>query len=154
MPAAHGRKNFILKYPSEEVVLGLRLAYATEPDLNLSQLEEKVKSSASRSTVDQRIFIPYNQAYMLAVTAKGEQETANRLANNKSFTGYLFGPWGDYKGTYGFIYKIKFETIASVYTRSGKNVNSLKSWVRQKFKNNKPYPYIEDWMNGTVFEYA
>lgn len=153
LPQAQGKKNFFLKYPKEETVLGLKLAYATEPNLNITELSAKVKSSASRSTADQRIFIPYNQAYMVAVVAAGPEKAAERIRNNTKFDGYLFGPWGDYKGTYGFIYNVKFSTIESAYTRSGKKVDALKAWIRKKFQGNKPYPFIEEWMDGQVYEY-
>jgi len=152
LPAANGKKTFFLKYPSDQNVLGLKLAYATEEGLSQSDLEDKVKNTASRSTVDQRIFIPYNQAYMVGVTGAGEVEFSKRLKNNTQFDNYIFGPWGDYKGTYGFINKVKFSTISSAYTNSGKKIETLKSWIRTKFKNNKPYPYIEDWMNGEYYE--
>lgn len=152
LPAANGKKTFFLKYPSDQNVLGLKLAYAVEEGLSQSDLENKVKNTASRSTVDQRIFIPYNQAYMLGVTGANEVEFSKRLKNNTQFDNYIFGAWGDYKGTYGFINKIKFSTIASVYTNSGKNIEILKSWIRTKFQGDKPYPYIEDWMNGEYYE--
>lgn len=152
LPEAHGKKTFFLKYPNDANVLGLKLAYAVEQGLSQSDLENKVKNTASRSTVDQRIFIPYNQAYMLGITAAGEVEFSKRLKNNNQFDNYIFGPWGDYKGTYGFINKVKFSTIASAYINSGKNIETLKSWIRTKFKNNKPYPYIEDWMNNEYYE--
>ena len=152
LPAAHGEKTFILKYPADDSVLGLKLAYAIDQSLNMDELADKVKNAASKSTVDQRIFIPYNQAYMLAVTAKSQEETLLRIKNNSKFDGYLFGPWGDYKGTYGFINKIKFSTISSVYTARGKKIETLKTWIRTKFQGDKPYPYIEDWMNGEYYE--
>lgn len=152
LPTAGGKRTFYLKYPTEDQVLGLSLAYATEQGLSQADLENKVKTTASRSTVDQRIFIPYNQAYMIGVTSQGEVETSKRLKNNTQFTKYMFYPWGDYKGTYGFINKVKFSIISQVYTGSGKNIEVLKSWIRTNFKNNKPFPYIEDWMNGEYYQ--
>lgn len=152
LPTASGPRTFYLKYPTEDQVLGFSLAYATEQGLSQADLANKVKTTASRSTVDQRIFIPYNQAYMIGVTSQGEVETAKRIKNNTQFYKYMFYPWGDYKGTYGFINKVKFSTISQVYTGSGKNIEVLKTWIRTHFKNNKPFPYIEDWMNGEYYE--
>ena len=152
LPAAGGKRIFYLKYPNDANILGLSLAYAVEQGLSQADLENKVNFTASRSTVDQRIFIPYNQAYMIAVTSQGEVETAKRLKNNTQFDIYMFYPWGDYKGTYGFINKVKFSTISEVYIGSGKKIETLKSWIRKNFKNNKPFPYIEDWMNGEYYQ--
>ncbi len=152
LPAANGTKTFFLKYPNDDNVLGLKLAYAINPDLSEGDLAKKVQYEADRTTVDQRIFIPFNQAYMVAVTSQDRKELDKRLKNNKQFDIYMFFPWGDYKGTYGFINKVKFSTIESVYLNSGKKIEDLKNWIRKNFKNNKPFPYIEDWMSGTYYE--
>lgn len=66
LPKAHGRKTFILKYPREDRELGLRLAYTPQDASTIEELADAVENRrANRSTTDDRIFIPYNQALML-----------------------------------------------------------------------------------------
>jgi hypothetical protein len=151
LPGAHGSKNFLLKYPSEQTVLGYKLAYSVDDDTNPASLAKKVQDLASLSTVDQRMFIPFNQAIAVGITATNYDQVVKRLKSNQKFDSYIFGPWGDYKGGAGFIFRVSFNIIESVYTAKGKNINTLKNWIRTKFKGDAPYPYIERWMEGTMF---
>jgi len=152
LPAAHGSKTFFLKYPNDENVLGFKLAYSLQEGLSTSELASAVETrKATRSTVDQRIFIPYNQAYALAVCAD-DKRAYQKIKNNQQFDSYIFGPWGDYKGTYGFINRVYFSVISEVYTANGNKIDYLKKWIRDKFKGDKPFPYIEDWMNGEYYD--
>ncbi len=166
LPAAHGSKKFILKYnasgqPYDDLVLGYKLAYAIDSDNNAESLSKKVLEKSSRSTIDKRIFVPYNQAWMLGTVAAGEAEVAKAIKRSVGLDSYLFHAWGDYdvvengekvpRSDCGFIFKVKFSTVLAAYKLKGKSEESLKSWIRSKFKNKRPYPYIEKWMSGTVF---
>jgi hypothetical protein len=166
LPAAHGKKKFILRYSAtgqqyDETVLGLKLAYAIDADNNIDSLSQKVEQKATRATVDKRIFIPYNQAWMLGTTAVGEQQVAKALKGNL-IDSYIFHAWGDYDETkngqkqprskVGFIFHVKFSTVLAAYKLKGKTEDSLKTWIRSKFKDKRPFPYIEQWMSGTVFD--
>lgn len=166
LPAAHGKKKFVLKYSAtgqqyDDTVLGLKLAYAIDEDDNIESLSQKVNEKATKATVDKRIFIPYNQAWMLGTTAVGEQHVAKALKGTL-IDSYIFHAWGDYDQTkngqkeprskVGFIFHVKFSTILEAYKLKGKTENSLKTWIRNKFKGKRPFPYIEKWMSGVVFD--
>lgn len=163
LPGAHGKKMFPLKYSAtgqlyEATVLGVKLAYAIDDDNNVESLSKKVVEKATRSTIDKRIFIPYNQAWMLGTVAAGQTEVAKAL-KGKPIDSYVFTAWGDYnnrdgtpRSTVGFIFKVKFTTVANSYKLKGKSEDSLKAWIRKNFKNKRPYSYIEKWMSGTVFK--
>lgn len=138
--------------------MGYKLAYATDSDNNSESLAKKVLEQASRSTIDKRIFIPYNQAWMLGTVAAGENEVAKAIKRSEPLDSYIFGAWGDYnlkdgspRSECGFIFDVKFSTVSSAYKLKGKSEESLKSWIRLKFKNKRAYPYIERWMSGIVF---
>lgn len=95
---------------------------------------------------------------MLGTVAAGQVEVAKALKGNP-IDSYIFTAWGDYnnsdgspRSTVGFIFKIKFSTVLNVYKLKGKTEDSLKTWIRAKFKNKRPAPYIEKWMEGTVFD--
>ena len=152
LPGAHGSKNFLLKYPTEQTVLGYKLAYSIDDDTNPTSLAKKVKDLASLSTIDQRAFIPLNQAIGVGIAVTNYDQVMKKIKNNQKFDNYIFYPWGDYKKDgVGSIFRVSFNVIANAYTAKGKNINTLKNWVRTKFKGNTPYPYIERWMDGTIF---
>lgn len=152
LPGAHGSKNFLLKYPTEQTILGYKLAYSVDDDTNPTSLAKKVKDLASISTIDQRAFIPLNQAIGVGIAVTNYDQVMKKLKSNQKFDNYIFYPWGDYKkDSVGSIFRVSFNVIANAYTAKGKNINTLKNWVRTKFKGNTPYPYIERWMDGTIF---
>lgn len=161
LPNAHGEKTFMLKYnatgqPFEDSVLGYKLAYAVDSDNNKATLKQKVLDKATKATIDKRIFVPYNQAWMLGTTAAGEIQVA-KAASGKLIDSYVFSAWGDYetktgpRSIVGSIFDVKFSIVLAAYELKGKKEDTLKSWIRKKFKNQKPYDYIEQWMSGTVF---
>jgi len=158
LPGGHGPKKFVLKYPSDDSVLGYKLGYSVDSDNDPTSLSKKLIDLGSEQTIDSRVFIPYNQALMLGTAAAGEVQAANAIKNNKPLNSYLFAAWGDYewkgksRSTVGFIFNIKFATAVSAYQSVGGSIDGLKTWVREKFKNQKPYPYIEKWMAGTEFD--
>lgn len=163
LPGAHGKKMFALRYNAtgqlyDDTVLGLKLAYAVDDDNNIESLSQKVIQKATRSTIDKRIFIPYNQAWMLGTVAAGQTEVAKAL-KGKPIDSYVFSAWGDYnnkdgtpRSVVGFIFKVKFTTVANAYKLKGKTEEALKSWIRAKFKDKRPYAYIEKWMEGKEFD--
>lgn len=163
LPAAHGRKKFILKYSAngqayDDTVLGLKLAYSIDEDEDIESLSRKVVQKATKATVDRRIFIPYNQVWMLGTVATSEQQVA-KASRGSLIDSYIFNAWGDYNNSdgsprseVGFIFKVSFSTVLSAYKLVGKNQNLLESWIRNKFKNKRPFPYIEKWMDGVVFD--
>lgn len=163
LPAAHGKKTFLLKYsstgqPYDEDVLGVKLAYSIDDDRNVDSLSEKVIQKATKATIDKRIFVPYNQAWMLATTAAGQVEVAKSL-KGKKLDSYLFHAWGDYnnsngspRSAVGFIFEVKYETVLAAYKLKGKTEDSLKSWILSKFKGKRPYPFLDDWFSGLVFK--
>ena len=164
LPKAHGSKIFQLRYnktgqPQNDSVLGFKLAYAIDEDNNVDSLSQKVLNQATQQTIDQRIFIPYNQAWMLGTTAVGEKQVAQAL-KGKLIDSYVFYPWGDYpnkdktpRSKVGFIFELKFSVILAAYLLVNNNKeDNLKTWIRTKFKGHPPFPYIEKWMDGVVFD--
>ena len=160
LPKSHGDKTFYLKYnasgqPEDSTALGYKLAYSIDSDNNPKTLADKVQNQATLATVDRRVWIPYNQAWMLGVTAVGSVEVATRAKTNKPIDRYIFRPWGDY-GTEiipGFIFKTKFSTALSVYLNRGGTDANLRKWIRTNIpKESRAYTYIEGWMGGSVYK--
>lgn len=153
----------MLKYdsagqPFNDTVLGVKLAYSIDDDNNVDSLSKKVLEKATKATIDRRIFIPYNQAWMLATTAAGEVEVGKSV-NGKVLDSYLFHAWGDYnnsdgspRSVVGFIFEVKFATVLAAYKLKGKTEDSLKSWIRDKFRGKRPNTFLDDWFSGTVFK--
>ena len=156
LPAAHGTKTFILKSPNEAKVLGLKLAYSIDSDNQIDSLSRKVKEIADRDSTDSRIFIPYNQSYMLVTTAAGETKLTELLKNGKQLTGYLFGAWGDYKvpqgnSVIGCLADTRYSVVRDVYLSStNKNEETLKQWLVKVFDGKPGEKYLQDWMNGKI----
>lgn len=154
LPAAHGSKYFYLQYPNEASVLGYKLAWSTDGETNPSVLANRVKYDANINTVDQRMFIPYNQVIGAAIAQYGYEETLQRVKGKKAkFDEHMFHPWGDYGGgsPVGFIYGVSFSRVLQAYRLTGKSEEILKNWIRQKFVKKRSYPYIEKWMSGVIF---
>jgi hypothetical protein len=160
LPKAHGDKTFYLKYnasgqPEDSTALGYKLAYSIDSDNNPKTLADKVQNQATQATVDRRVWIPYNQVWMLGVTAVGSVEVAKRAKTNEPIDRYIFRPWGDY-GTEiipGFIFKTKFSTALSVYLNRGGTDANLRKWIRTNIpKESRAYKYIEGWMGGSVYK--
>jgi hypothetical protein len=160
LPKAHGDKTFYLKYnasgqPEDSTALGYKLAYSIDSDNNPKTLADKVQNQATQATVDRRVWIPYNQVWMLGVTAVGSVEVAKRAKTNEPIDRYIFRPWGDY-GTEiipGFIFKTKFSTALSVYLNRGGIDANLRKWIRTNIpQESRAYKYIEGWMGGAVYK--
>ena len=101
LKGAHGDKTFYLKYnasgqPEDSTALGYKLAYSIDSDNNPSTLADKVMNQATQATVDKRVWIPYNQAWMLGVTATGSTRVAKVVKTNSPIDEYCFFAWGDY----------------------------------------------------------
>jgi hypothetical protein len=162
LPKAHGDKTFYLKYnasgqPEDSTALGYKLAYSIDSDNNPKTLADKVMNQATQATVDRRVWIPYNQAWMLGVTAVGSARVAQLFKNNKQIDHDCFFPWGEYGTTYvpGFIFKTKFSTALSVYLNRGGTDANLRKWIRTNITQKsspKAYKYIEGWMGGSVYD--
>jgi hypothetical protein len=160
LPKAHGDKTFYLKYnasgqPEDSTALGYKLAYSIDSDNNPKTLADKVQNQATQATVDRRVWIPYNQAWMLGVTAVGSLRVAQVIKKNNPIDEYCFRPWGDY-GTEiipGFIFKTKFSTALSVYLNRGGTDANLRKWIRTNIpQESRAYKYIEGWMGGSVYD--
>jgi hypothetical protein len=157
---AHGTKTFYLKYnasgqPEDSTALGFKLAYSIDSDNNPKTLASKVMNQATQATVDQRVWIPYNQAWMLGVTAVGSVRVAQVIKKNNPIDEYCFHPWGDYGTEYvpGFIFKTKFSTALSVYLNRGGTDANLRKWIRTNIpQKSRAYSYIEGWMGGSVYK--
>jgi hypothetical protein len=159
---AHGSKTFYLKYnasgqPEDSTALGYKLAYSIDSDNNPKTLADKVMNQATQATVDQRVWIPYNQAWMLGVTAAGSVRVAQAIKNNKPIDHDCFFPWGEYGTAYvpGFIFKTKFSTALSVYLSRGGTEANLRKWLKTNITQKsspKAYKYIEGWMSGSVYD--
>jgi hypothetical protein len=162
LPKAHGDKTFYMKYnasgqPEDTTVLGYKLAYSIDSDNNPKTLADKVMNQATQATVDRRVWIPYNQAWMLGVTAVGSARVAQIIKNNNPIDHDCFFPWGEYGTEYvpGFIFKTKFSTALSVYLNRGGTDANLRKWIRTNITQKsspKAYKYIEGWMGGSVYD--
>ena len=159
LKGAHGDKTFYLKYnasgqPEDSTALGYKLAYSIDSDNNPSTLADKVMNQATQATVDKRVWIPYNQAWMLGVTATGSTRVAKVVKTNSPIDEYCFFAWGDYGTEYvpGFIFKTKFSTALSVYLNRGGTDANLRKWIRTNIpQKSRAYKYIEGWMGGNVY---
>ena len=157
LPGAHGSKKFYLIYPTEEVVLGYKLAYSVDDDTNPQSLATKVQNEASRSTTDQRLFIPYNQAVMLAYVAIGEQASNAKIKKKERINNYVFTAWGDYKlktgdSVIGTLAHVKYSTVRDVYiSNNGGSKEKLDQWLIKVFAKTPGESYLSDWINGSVF---
>ena len=160
LPKSHGDKTFYLKYnasgqPEDSTALGYKLAYSIDSDNNPKTLADKVQNQATQATVDRRVWIPYNQVWMLGVTAVGSAEVAKRAKTNEPIDKYIFRPWGDYSDDFvpGFIFKTKFSTALSVYLNRGGTDANLRKWIRTNIpQKSRAYSYIEGWMGGSVYK--
>jgi len=160
LPKAHGPKTFYLKYnasgqPEDSTALGYKLAYSIDSDNDPKTLAVKVQNQATRATVDKRVWIPYNQALMLAVTATESARVAKVIKKNEPIDEYCFIPWGDYGTEYvpGFIFKTKFSTALSVYLNRGGTDANLRKWIRTNIpQKSRAYSYIEGWMGGSEYD--
>lgn len=162
LPKAHGDKTFYMKYNSsgqteDATVLGYKLAYSIDSDNDPKTLAVKVQNQATEATVDRRVWIPYNQAWMLGVVAVGSVRVAKSFKTNQPLDGYMFFAWGDY-GTEiipGFIYKTKFSTALSVYLNRGGTDANLRKWIRANItqgSKSRSYAFIEGWMSGSIYD--
>jgi hypothetical protein len=160
LPNANGSKTFYLKYdasgqPEDSTALGYKLAYSIDSDNDPKTLAVKVQNQATRATVDKRVWIPYNQALMLAVTATESARVAKVIKKNEPIDEYCFRPWGDYSDEFvpGFIFKTKFSTALSVYLNRGGTDANLRKWIRANIgPKSRAYSYIEGWMSGSVYD--
>jgi len=160
LKGAHGDKTFYLKYnasgqPEDSTALGYKLAYSIDSDNNPSTLADKVMNQATQATVDQRVWIPYNQAWMLGVTATESKRVAKVVKTNSPIDEYCFFAWGDYGTEYipGFIFKTKFSTALSVYLNRGGTDANLRKWIRTNIpQKSRAYKYLEGWMGGSVYD--
>jgi hypothetical protein len=160
LPKANGPKTFYLKYnasgqPEDSTALGYKLAYSIDSDNDPKTLAVKVQNQATRATVDKRVWIPYNQALMLAVTATEPARVAKVIKKNEPIDEYCFRPWGDYSDDFvpGFIFHTKFSTALSVYLNRGGTDANLRKWIRANIgPKSRAYNYLEGWMSGDYYE--
>lgn len=153
---AHGTKDFFFPIPSPgAVVPGWKIglgkwesyeipsaAVATVKMIDLYKPYEGVDGGYARGQedlfdeVDERAWIPLNQAYLLYTTATGNAASGVLAEVDKGGYSkkYIFTPWGDYNGGpyYGFLSNTKFQIAVEVYkANTNKTADDLKNWVRQ-----------------------
>lgn len=120
--------------------------------------KEPNSAGKAKITTDDRLWYPVNQAWFLR--SKWGDGFAKNTKIIDSSSGFYH--WGDYdvvnngvkspRSDCGFIFKTKFQDAVSVYLTTGKPIKTLEDWVRNKFKENpRTNPYLEQWMDGTVF---
>ena len=135
------------------------LAYKKGADANLSDNAIGAKmvelQNLGKPETDQRLWYPVNQVGIIA------SEIFNYNGTPVSRGGASFGPWGDYpnsdgtpRSVCGFIFKIAYQDVVSVYLSTGKDIATLEEWIKKNItakSNPKVAPYLSRWMTGTVF---
>lgn len=118
--------------------------------------QEKDKTASKAATSD-LLWYPINQVWMLM------DKWGHTFAKDKKIdTSSGFYHWGDYpkdvepeqsRSACGFIFGTKFQNAVNAYLTTGKSIETLHEWVRKNLKayNPRTVPYIEGWMQGTVF---
>ena len=120
--------------------------------------KESNAAGKAKVSTDDRLWYPINQAWLLRTKWGINFGKNTNIIDNSSG----FYHWGDYdvvnnsarspRSDCGFIFKTKFQDAVSVYLTTGKTIDTLENWVRKNFKQNpRTLPYIEQWMDGTVF---
>jgi len=183
LPNAHGQKNFFLPSPAPgQVVQGWKIGlvnwqnYGTTTaalaGAKMSHIYKPYRVSGRHADgvevifdeVDERAWVPINQAYMLYKTATNRDPSIVMAEDQKAGRDheYIFGPWGDYDGgpTYGFISNVRFETAVEIYVSNTTGTRQdLVDWTLQMFdnaikSNGEPSPskeHAEEWTQGWVF---
>lgn len=179
---AHGNKDFFLPLPlpgaSEKgwrlgmhnwqalsvdsfEEFRLRTAQLWAPYKNASREEKNRGIEEISRYLDERLWVPLNQIYMLYTTIKSTLPTLQMREDQKLGynNDYIFFPWGDYDGGpyYGFISNTKFSDAVNIYVqRTGKTVTELRQWVLDMFSGpgsgSKSAPYAQDWVNGWIYK--
>lgn len=179
---AHGNKEFYLPLPLPgEKQFGWRLGIHNWQNLGIDNFEEfrlrtaqlwapyknASREEKNRGTeeifpyLDERLWVPLNQIYMLYTTIKGTLPTLQMREDQKLGynNDYIFHPWGDYGGGpyYGFISNTKFSDAVNIYVqRTGKTVDQLRQWVLDMFNGpgsgSKSAPYAQEWVNGWIYK--
>lgn len=149
---AHGQKDFFMPIPGPgETTKGWKIGLADSQNYAISTHAQAINkwtklylpfkngtSTGARNElfdyVDERAWVPLNQAYMLYTTitgavppsVMGEQE---KLGYNQK---YIFSHWGNYRGGpyYGFISNVNYSIAKQIYVNyTGRQESDLASWV-------------------------
>jgi len=130
------------------------LAYKKGADANLTNNAIGTKmvelQDLGKPETDPRLWYPINQVGIIATSAFGYSGTP------VSRGGGGFYGWGDYgsRSVCGFIFKIAYQDVVSVYLSTGKDIAILEEWIKKNItskSNAKVAPYLSRWMTGTVF---
>lgn len=159
LPSGGGSSPYPLVYPTPAKVLGVKLAYSIDADTDVTSLGKKVISSASRETTDERIFIPYNQAHILATKYVGLPKYQNLVSKNAKINDYNFRPWGDYKSLtdapMGSFTGVKYSVVRDVYLANTANSEAkLKAFIKAKFATKPAYSKLTEWFSGYYYTMA
>jgi hypothetical protein len=159
LPSGGGNLKYPLIYPTPAKVLGVKLAYSIDSDTDVTSLGNKVISLASRETTDERMFIPYNQAHILAAKYVGLPKYQNALSKNTKLNDYAFRPWGDYKkavdAPMGSFTGVKYSVVRDVYlANTGNSEEKLKTFIKAKFKDKRAYAKLTEWFSGYYYTMA
>jgi len=184
LPSANGQTDFFLPSPSPgQVVTGWKIGLAdwqsygtttaATAGVKMASLYKPYKTqdnhtagvNALISEVDERAWVPLNQAYILYRVATGRQPSLVMAEDEKAGRDYeyIYEPWGDYQGgpTYGFISNVRFSAAVDIYERNTTGTRSdLADWTLAMFenayrRNGDPSPakeHAQDWVNGTIFK--
>ena len=159
LPSGGGSLKYPLIYPTPDKVLGVKLAYSIDKDTDVKSLGEKVTNLASRETSDARMYIPYNQAHILAAKYVGLPKYQNLVSNNTKINDYNFRPWGDYKSLtsapMGSFSGVKYSVVRDVYLANTRNSEAkLKAFIKSKFVGKPAYPKLNEWFSGYYYTVA
>jgi len=159
LPSGGGSLKYPLIYPTPAKVLGVKLAYSIDSDTDVTSLGSKVISLASRETTDERMYIPYNQAHILAAKYVGLPKYQNAVSKNTKLNDYEFRPWGDYKSAVdapmGSFTGVKYSVVRDVYlANTGNSEAKLKAFIKAKFKDKRAYAKLSEWFSGYYYTMA
>ena len=137
LPNANGQTDFFLPAPSPgQTVTGWKIGLAdwqnygtttaATAGAKMAALYKPYKTADNHSAavdalisqVDERAWVPLNQAYMLYRVATGRQPSLVMAEDEKAGRDYeyIYEPWGDYPGgpTYGFISNVRFSAAVEI----------------------------------------
>lgn len=190
---AHGIKMFTLLSGSSSLTLeGWKIASSDWQTKNLTtfnawknyviqKYNAEGKDSAYSSynakmigLVDNRIWVPLTQAYMLYTTVTGNAAQnpfppTLKLGMSPFSGGNIFNPWGDY-GKYvngvfqigsgpapGVIYAIRYSNVVNAYVSSGRSEATLRQWFLNFYSptgagaKSRSVPLIASWLSGAYY---
>lgn len=184
LPNANGQTEFFLPSPSPgQTVTGWKIGLANwqsygtttaaTAGAKMASLYKPYKTQRNHSDavnsliseVDERAWVPLNQAYMLYRVATNRQPSLVMAEDEKAGRDYeyIYEPWGDYPGgpTYGFISNVRFSAAVEIYERNTTGTRAdLTDWTLAMFenayrRNGDPSPakeHAQDWVSGTIFK--